>query len=375
MNLKKRITNNLLNIPGWHTKRHIIVIESDDWGSIRMPSKDVYNRLLPFSVASNDAWYNLYDSLASEEDLNKLLDLLSNYIDKEGNHPVITANCVVANPDFDKIRQSNFKEYHYELFTDTLKKYPNHTRSFELWKKGIEENLFYPQFHGREHLNVQFWMKCLRNKNDFTLRMFDEKTWGMEVKICNDSRTHFLAGYNYDDLNAIRFIMNSINDGMKLFESLFGYKSKTFIANCYTWDQEIEKCLLDNGVIALQGSPFQSFPIYNKHVYGKKGKYHFCGTKNEFGQIYLVRNVTFEPSMYIDRYKALEECLCKIQTAFRWNKPAIISSHRLNFIGNIEPNNRDVNLVLFKKLLDEILKKWPDVEFMSSDQLADLITG
>ena len=42
MTLKQTITHNLLNIPGWRTKRHIVVIESDDWGSIRMPSKDVY---------------------------------------------------------------------------------------------------------------------------------------------------------------------------------------------------------------------------------------------------------------------------------------------------------------------------------------------
>ena len=42
MNIKQTITHNLLNIPGWRTKRHIVVIESDDWGSIRMPSKEVY---------------------------------------------------------------------------------------------------------------------------------------------------------------------------------------------------------------------------------------------------------------------------------------------------------------------------------------------
>ena len=46
MSLKQTITHNLLNILGWRTKRHIVVIESDDWGSIRMPSKKVYDKLL-----------------------------------------------------------------------------------------------------------------------------------------------------------------------------------------------------------------------------------------------------------------------------------------------------------------------------------------
>lgn len=48
---------------------------------------------------------------------------------------------------------------------------------------------------------------------------------------------------------------------------------------------------------------------------------------------------------------------------------AVISSHRLNFIGNIDIQNRDRNLILFRKLLNKIMKKWPDVEFISSDEL------
>ena len=41
MNFKQTITHNLLNIPSWHTNRKIVVIESDDWGSMRMPSCEV----------------------------------------------------------------------------------------------------------------------------------------------------------------------------------------------------------------------------------------------------------------------------------------------------------------------------------------------
>jgi len=37
-------------------------------------------------------------------------------------------------------------------------------------------------------------------------------------------------------------------------------------------------------------------------------------------------------------------------------------------------DNRGQNLKLFKDLLSKILQKWPDVEFMTSAQLAQLIT-
>ena len=40
MNVKQIFTHNLLNIYGWRTKRHIVVIENDDRGSIKMLSKN-----------------------------------------------------------------------------------------------------------------------------------------------------------------------------------------------------------------------------------------------------------------------------------------------------------------------------------------------
>ena len=43
--LKQNLLRNLSNLPGWRTRRHIVVIESDDWGSIRMASHESFRRL------------------------------------------------------------------------------------------------------------------------------------------------------------------------------------------------------------------------------------------------------------------------------------------------------------------------------------------
>ena len=48
VDLKHRLSNIIYNIPGWRTKRHIVVIESDDWGAIRMPSRQVFDFLHRF---------------------------------------------------------------------------------------------------------------------------------------------------------------------------------------------------------------------------------------------------------------------------------------------------------------------------------------
>jgi hypothetical protein len=55
------------------------------------------------------------------------------------------------------------------------------------------------------------------------------------------------------------------------------------------------------------------------------------------------------------------------------NKPAIISTHRINFTSRLNPENREKNIVLFKELLENVIQKWPDVEFLSTPELGNLI--
>jgi len=66
--------------------------------------------------------------------------------------------------------------------------------------------------------------------------------------------------------------------------------------------------------------------------------------------------------------------LLDIENAFKWKKPAVISSHRLNYIGGLNEKNRVSGLKDLNRLLSEIQKRWPDVEFMTSSQLGDLIS-
>ena len=141
-----------------HIDRHIVVFESDDWGSIRMPSSDIMKRLQAKGILFRDvSGYDLIDSLASNDDLEMLMEVLSSVKDGNGKPAKLTLNCVTANPNFEKIRESNFQKYFYEPFTETLKRYPCHERSFALWKEGMTHGVFQPQFHGREHLNPQKW--------------------------------------------------------------------------------------------------------------------------------------------------------------------------------------------------------------------------
>lgn len=369
---KNIINQNIHNFQGWNTKRKIVLIESDDWGTIRMPSKETYDKLLKSGIRVDQCAYNSFDSLASEEDLTALFEVLLKFKDINGKSPVITANTIVANPDFDKIRASGFKEYYYELFTETLKRYPNHTNSFLLWKQGLQEGIFVPQFHGREHVNIHRWMTALQTNLTETHLAFDLNLFGISTHITTEKRRSYLAALDFDSISELDSQKKILVEGLNIFEELFGYRSHSFIATNHIWHKDLEPDLVKNGIEYIQGASSQYQPMGINKPY--KIIRHRLGDNNGSGQIYLTRNCSFEPSMNKSR-SIVNDCIEDMTSAFRWGKPAIISSHRLNFIGSIVPGNRVKNLKLLTELLKTAQDKWPRIEFVSSVQLGDIINA
>jgi len=370
---KSTISNTILNLPGWHTRRKIVVLESDDWGSIRMPSRYIYNLLIHRGIRVDLDPYCRYDSLATTEDLEALFELLSTIKDKNGNPAVLTANTVTANPDFDKIRKSGFNNYYFEPFTETLKRNKETENSFILWEQGMKAGIFHPQFHGREHLNVKKWMKALQSGEEVTRLAFNLGTFGLtstvDPRILNDNMGAFNSGLKEDiaEYNVI------LKEGLDLFEKLFGYRSLSFIPTTYTWSPYIETGLKTNGVMFLQGMVHQRIPVDDNTTFKYK-KNNFTGYRSKAGLLYITRNAYFEPSQNLN-FDWLSDCLRRVDIAFRLRKPAIISVHRLNFIGNIDVNNRKRNIKLFAELLRTVRAKYSAVEFMSSDMLGQIIAG
>lgn len=369
--LKQAVGKCLTNFPGWRTRRKIVIIESDDWGSIRMPSRAVYEKCLKAGYPVDQNPFERYDSLASEEDLELLFGLLKSIRDKNGSNPVITANCVVANPDFQKIREDGMQKYHYELITETFKRYPKHGRNFGLWKQGMAEKIFHPQFHAREHVNVSLFMNALRVGKKEALWGFDNEMPGSIQLTLQNSGNDYVEATHYKTEKDKKEKLEIYLEGLNLFEKLFGYRSLSIIPTNYIWSPGFDKPVSEKGVRFFQGNRRMYEPIP-----GAKPRYHnyFLGKSNRHGQLYLVRNATFEPTI-TQTNDPVGQCLREIGIAFLMHKPAIICSHRINFVGHIDPANRDKNLMSLELLLKSVLKKWPDVEFMTSDILGELITN
>lgn len=370
-NLKSKVGRIINNIGGWRTDRKIVVIESDDWGSIRMPSKEIYRKCLESGYPVDKTEYERYDSLLSQNDLEQLFEILSRFIDKHGNVPVITANCVVANPDFNKIMQDKFQKYHYELITDTFKKYPEHNNNFNLWQEGIKKRLLFMQYHAREHLNVSLFMERLQKGEQDVHFGFSNQMPGCIPLGPEVWGNPYIEATKYNSFEDKEQKLTIYLEGLDLFEKLFGYRSETIIPPNFTWCPDFNEAVYEKGVRVFQGIRKFREPDLNNGY-----KYHsiYTGKNNFLGQTYLVRNCLFEPTMSRLRIRdPVDKCISDMSIAFKMHKPAIISSHRLNYVGFIDENNRDRTLRMLYKMLSIALKQWPEIEFMTSNQLGRTI--
>lgn len=336
-----------------------------------MPSKSTFTRLKMQGLdleSFDTARYNINDTLASQYDLERLFEVLYNVKDKNGHPCVFTALSVVANPDFTTIRANDFQEYFYEPFTTTLKRYFPNQNVFGLWKEGIENRIFLPQFHGREHLNVAAWMKALKTGQRATHLAFNEGMWGFAPDVESALKVSNQAAFQLTDISDLAGHKKILIEGLNLFESIFGYRAKYFVPPNGMINNSLNQVLAGNGISLRSTSILQKESI----GLGKTKKVvHWLGQKDASGIRYIIRNCVFEPSQ--TSKDAVDSCLNDINISFRWKRPAIINSHRVNYIGVHNSKNSENSLLMLKSLLKEVKRNWPDAEFMTTDKLEDLI--
>jgi len=353
------------NLPGWFTKYKIVVIESDDWGSVRMPSHAALQRMknagLPLGNGEVER-YNKFDTLASKKDLESLFDTLSSFKDSRGFSPIITALSLVANPDFKAIEDGGFEKYYFESIDQTLRRYGKED-AWNLWQKGVEEKVFEVEFHGREHLNVAAWMRALKKRDKHTLIAFNERFWGF-----TSPEVNYQAAFDLEFLKDLKIQAQVISSGLKLFKNLHGKNARFFVPPNGPFHNSLQKPAYEHGVRYLSTSKIQQEPLGEGRT---RRRFHYLGQRTSCGMTHITRNCFFEPSALGRDW--VDSCLSEVRAAFRVYKPAVISTHRVNYIGGLDQSNSTRGLTQLKVLLKSIQKNWPDAIYLTSSQLGDLI--
>lgn len=365
MNLLKLLSN----LPGWRTHRKLVVIESDDWGSLRAPIPGGLKKMkdldLPIGGAAGVV-YNKYDDLADKEDLESLFDVLQSIRDSNQKTAVLTAISLVANPDFERIEHNNFEKYYYKTLPEYLQ-IKKRDGVWDLWKEGQHHRLFVPEFHGREHLNVPAWMRALKKNDTLTKAGFKHQFWGFRSQ--DKSFFRYQGAFDLQVPEDLIVQHEILKDGLALFEKLHQRKASVFVPPNGPINNALEK------TAAQYGIQYISSPKIQHEVFGHgktKKNFRYLGKKNTHQQVFLTRNAFFEPSSPL-KTDWIDACLKDVETAFKFNKPATISSHRVNYIGVHDQNNRKKSLKALQKLLKQIINKWPEVEFLTSAELGDII--
>jgi len=351
---------------GWRSRGPIVVLDSDDWGSIRTASREAYDRLSADGYGMVKSPYSL-DALETDEDLQRLYDVLDSVRDARGRPACMTANMIMANPDFERIAQSGFREYFCEPVAATLRREPARAGVAELWNDGLRRKMFVPQLHGREHVRFWEWLDALRAGNSEALATFELRMCGVPFAASKHGASYYCPPYLDDEtLQAKGVDLDAmIRQGAEMFREQFGLDSVSTIAPNYCWTDHVEQIWANLGIRYVKSALYQ--------VAGRPDRRlpRHLGQHTSTGGWYLVRNCAFEPTEYGGNQVA--RCLRDVARAFWFHQPAVIETHRVNYIGSIRLENRQKNLDQLTALLAAIRRRWGDVCFLSSAELGYMI--
>ena len=370
--IKQKIANHLKNIPGWRTKRKLVVISVDDYGNVRLDSKKALENLEKVNIPF-ESRFDKFDTLETREDLEALYEVLSSVKDKNGNSATFTPYSLSCNIDFEAMADNNYSEYVSEILPITfeknaLKDSKAYSGAWKLWQEGIEKGLMKPQFHGREHFNLHIFNDLLIKQDQDFLKVIKQNSH-VSVPSHNNYKNGWTAAYSFDQIKETEPFLNNVTEGLKAFKEVYGYDSKVFTPPAQQFPLHLELELRDLGVLYIDRPRSLKRHLGNGQFQMEK---HKLGGGTDMTE--LVRNVVFEPT-HNRGFNWVDFTFKQVEAAFRMNKPAHISSHRVNYCGHINEENRKVGLTALKQLLDKIVKRWPDVEFVSADQLGDMIAN
>ena len=359
---------------GWRTKRRLIVINVDDYGNVRLasyPAREALQRKGVIGASANR--FDLFDTLETRQDLEALFEVLDSVRDGRGRTAKFTAYALSANPDFGRI-VNEMSGYEYELLPTTYERLSTeqpeaYADVWSLWREGIERGYLRPQFHGREHLNLEVFKKKLARRDPALMANLEQScVAALETEQGLES-IGFTAAFGLAEASSLDAHRAIISDGLRKFEQVFGFRSVTFTPPAQQLHPDLYAFVADQGVRAID-KPLRC----RRHLGG--GTYttelNMLGLNKGQDHLTIVRNVVFEPTE--DRgFDPVQYALGQVEAAFRWRKPAIISSHRVNFCGHVDPENRRRGLDSLRALLQQIVRRWPEVEFIGADELAGIM--
>lgn len=315
-----------------------VLIESDDWG----PGDDI------------DA-----------ERLQQLLGVFSRIQDIFGRSAVLSADIVLAVPDPEAIKRNKFTGYERRYLNNAFPKI------LDSLLTGTQNGTIVPQLHGLEHLHGDGVTK-LGKANDLRVKpMFSDPNWWDWETLESPLQAHYVDGTELPTKPLSQKIKEElISLATATFEKTFGFTSTSTVAPCYLWDDEVEAAWKNHSIEYIQTAGYRCTFRDQTGQYIQDPTTIRPGDRNHIGQIYLVRNVMFEP---VDGKNTVDSAYREAIRAQRQSLPVVISTHRYNFTRSLKEFNSSLDGL--NKLLSRIREQLPQVRFLSSPELGNWYAG
>ncbi len=363
--------------------RPLLVIQSDDWGRVGVRDREGWDELQASGLRLGENPYDFY-GLETADDLDALSDLLQKHRDSTGRHPCIGMNFVMANVDFRHARphiredKADGPLIPLKPLTEGLPEPWRRPGLMESYQEGIRRRLFYPALHGLTHFcpaAVERELAAEGERRDLLHKLWDAGTpyiyWRMPW-----------VGYEYWDPaspSQERFLPlavqgTAIDRAVEMYKDFFGPSPLSACAPGYRANEDTRSALFVAGVRVLQGGP------------GDDDGPAFCETfddsfddalddsrdvsSDKHAMLCTFRNIEIEPATAECK---LEEVMARANDCLSRGRPAIVSTHSINFHSTIR-DFRTPTLGLLDEFLSGMERRWPDLLYVNDGDLWGIAT-
>ena len=311
----------------------VVIFESDDWGA---------------------------GPLEQAKALENLWRILASVKDKVGRTPVATLGVILATADTQRIRSVGGSEY----FSANLSE-PVYAPLREVMEAGVRQGVFALHLHGMEH----YWPQSLMQA---AVKDTNVRNWLQSSGIPDTESLPSPLQARWTDASVLpsralasELLRAAITEEASLYGAFFNVRPRVAVATTFVWTEEVEAAWAKEGidVIITPGARYTCRDAAGKP--GGEDKRMVNGELSKSGQIYLVRNVYFEPMLGHKPERLVDDA----REYVRLGRPCLVEMHRFNFIGSAE--KCDASLRILDSALKELQRTFPEIRFMTSLELAN----
>ena len=323
-----------------------VVLESDDWGLCAWSADEQAWRVLADSPEFRGSYGRRYggSTLESAADVRRIAEALLEFRGADGFAPVLQANTVMASPDYVRLRPPAF-----ECDGLPLVDYPQSPSRWArpgLWGEVVaarESGVWWPELHGLHHLPEIAWLRALRQGTEDARRAFDQQS-----PVCEA----VAASSEYDPSEPLEIRRRNLEGAVRRFRSLFGRDAASLCPPDYRWDVEVEEEAVKHGVTIFQGRSERTAGAMPRvrHFLGRFRFPHFEGRR-----FFMPPRIAFEPGAAPEEIArvGVDAAHRGIRAAWSREQPAIVSTHRANYV-QLDPARGAAGLERLRELLTRL---------------------